>query len=250
MFENKHVKFEPVWAKDYVPRYLIQGARELVLLSATLRPHHMDLFGFDEFGFYETDSPFPVENRPIIWVPTARVTRKTEEDAFPKLVARCDEIVAARPNQKGLIHTVSFSRAKRLVEESSFSDIMMINTSRDTNMVVEQFRSSSAPRVLVSPSVDTGFDFPYSMAEYQIILKCPFPVPTDPLVAARSMHDPMYHRKVAVTRLVQMAGRIVRAEDDAGDTYVLDNAIHWLMSKTAPYFPRWFRAAFRRQLKP
>ena len=75
-------------------------------------------------------------------------------------------------------------------------------------------------------------------------MKCPFPVPTDPLVQARSAKDEMYHRKVAVTRIVQMAGRVVRAEDDAGETFIIDDAIRWLITRTAPYFPRWFREAF------
>jgi Rad3-related DNA helicase len=244
MFESKHVKFEPVWASSYVERYLAQGAKELVLLSATLRPHHMDLFGYPDYSFHELDSPFPVDRRPITWIPTARVTRKTEEEAWPQLIARIDEIIDARPDRKGLIHTVSFARAKRVLETSRHRDIMLINMSRDTNLIVDQFRASPAPRVLVSPSVDTGFDFPYNIAEYQVIMKCPFPVPTDPLVKARSEHDKMYHRKVAVTRIVQMAGRVVRAEDDAGETFIIDDAIHWLITKTKPYFPRWFRAAF------
>ena len=244
MFEARHVKFEPVWAHDYVEKYLVQGARELVLLSATIRPHHMDLFGFDSYSFHELPSPFPIERRPIIWIPTARVTRRTEEDVWPKIIERIDEIIDARPDRKGIIHTVSFKRAQRVLETSRHRNIMLINKSRDTSLIVDQFRASPAPRVLVSPSVDTGFDFPYNIAEYQVIMKCPFPVPTDPLVKARSANDDKYHRKVAVTRIVQMAGRVVRAEDDAGETFIIDDAIHWLITKTKPFFPRWFRDAF------
>jgi len=246
MFEAKAVKFQPIWARDYVTQYLRQGAQEIVLLSATIRPYHMDWFGVSDFSFFEVESPFPVERRPIHWIPTLRMSRSTEEAGFPRLMKRIDDLIASRPGRKGIIHTVSFSRAKKIVEMSQHSGIMMLNASANTGTVVEQFKRESKPVVLVSPSIDTGFDFPYRSADWQIIAKVPFPVPTDPLVAARSLDDDNYHAKVAVSRLVQMTGRVMRAEDDMGETFILDDNVGYLVSHFKPYFPRWWREAFKR----
>jgi len=246
MFEAKAVKFQPIWARDYVTQYLRQGAQETVLLSATIRPYHMDWFGVSDFSFFEVESPFPVERRPIHWIPTLRMSRSTEEAGFPRLMKRIDDLIASRPGRKGIIHTVSFSRAKKIVEMSQHSGIMMLNASANTGTVVEQFKRESKPVVLVSPSIDTGFDFPYRSADWQIIAKVPFPVPTDPLVAARSLDDDNYHAKVAVSRLVQMTGRVMRAEDDMGETFILDDNVGYLVSHFKPYFPRWWREAFKR----
>lgn len=245
-FESKSVRMEPVWARQYVTQYLRQGARDVALLSATIRPYHMDWFGVDDYSFFEVESPFPVERRPVIWLPTVRMSRKTEAAGFPRLMNRIDAIVGARTDRKGIIHTVSYQRAKQIIEASDHKDRMLFNAPSDTAAVVEQFRRATGPKVLVSPSVDTGFDFPYTTAEYQIIAKVPFPVPTDPLVAARSLDDEQYHAKVAVSRLVQMTGRVMRAEDDMGETFILDDNVHFLQSRYKPFFPRWWRDAYKR----
>lgn len=246
MFESKSVRFAPIWAREYVSQYLRQGAQETVLLSATIRPYHMDWFGVDDYSFFEVESPFPVERRPIHWVPTLRMSRTTEEAGFPRLVKRIDDLIRSRAGRKGIIHTVSFGRAKKIVEMSEFASMMDLNTSASTASVVEQFKRDNRPRILVSPSIDTGFDFPYRQADWQIICKVPFPVPTDPLVAARSLDDDSYHAKIAVSRLVQMTGRVMRAEDDAGETFILDDNVNFLFSRYKPYFPRWWRESYRR----
>lgn len=246
MFESKSVRLEPVWAKQYVGQYLRQGAHTLALLSATIRPYHMDWFGIEGASFFEVESPFPIDRRPIYWVPTLRMSRATEETGFPRLMKRIDSIIKSRLGQKGIIHSVSYRRAKQIVEASEYRHLMDLNTSFNTATVVEQFKRDDRPRILVSPSVDTGFDFPYRQADWQIITKIPFPVPTDPLVAARALDDNSYHAKIAVSRLVQMTGRVMRADDDMGETFIIDDNVNYLESRYKPFFPRWWRDAYKR----
>lgn len=245
-FESKHIKFEPLWARAYVNDFLRQGGTELVLLSATIRPYHMDWFGVEEYKFFECPSPFPVERRPIYWLPTVKISRRTEDQNWDRYIRRIDNIIESRLDRKGIIHSVSFARAKRIYETSRWKDMMLLNQTANTQLVVDKFRQSRKPVVLVSPSVDTGFDFPYAAAEYQVVGKIPFPVPTDPLVAARSLTDPLYHQKLAVTRLVQMTGRVMRAEDDKGETFIVDDSINYLYQHVRPYFPMWWREAYKR----
>lgn len=245
-FESRHIKFEPLWARAYVSSYLRQSCNELVLLSATIRPYHMDWFGIEDYKFFECPSPFPVERRPIMWIPTVKLSRKTEDASWDRYINRIDNLIESRLDRKGIIHTVSFARAKKIFETSRWRDMMLLNQTVNTQMIVDQFRNREKPCVLVSPSVDTGFDFPYASAEYQIIGKVPFPVPTDPLVAARSLTDPLYHAKLAVTRLVQMTGRVMRAADDAGETFIVDDSINYLWSHSKPFFPMWWREAYKR----
>lgn len=247
MFESKSVRMEPIWARQYVEQYLRQGATDISLLSATIRPYHMDWFGVGEHDFFEVESPFPVERRPIYWLPTLRMSRATETSGFPRLMNRIDQIIESRgADRKGIIHTVSFSRAKQIVEQSRFAKHMVLNASSNTQQTVDNFKRAKAPCILVSPSVDTGFDFPYESAQWQIIAKVPFPVPTDPLVAARSLDDETYHAKIAVSRIVQMTGRVMRASDDVGETFIIDDNINFLYSRFKPWFPRWWRDAYRR----
>jgi Rad3-related DNA helicase len=85
----------------------------------------------------------------------------------------------------------------------------------------------------VSPSVAEGVDFKYDAARAQIILKRPTPNIGNPYVNAQYKgnsafgipKDPNYLDRVTYIEMMQMYGRIMRAEDDWGVTIVYDQAI-------------------------
>lgn len=115
--------------------------------------------------------------------------------------------------------------------------------------MVEQFRQSAPPKVLVSPAIHTGYDFPYDAARYQVIGKMPFPDNRDPITAARSKADPEYMLWAAITQLVQMTGRVVRAEDDCGETFIVDDTVAspWILKANRKFFPGWWLDGYRSQ---
>jgi len=85
----------------------------------------------------------------------------------------------------------------------------------------------------VSASVNEGVDFKYDIARAQIILKRPTPNIMAPYVnsqykgnpAFNVPKDPMFLDRVTYTDMVQMYGRIMRANDDWGVTIIYDQAI-------------------------
>jgi Rad3-related DNA helicase len=52
---------------------------------------------------------------------------------------------------------------------------MVSHDTKERDVVIEQFKKSKDPIILVSPSVTTGFDFPYEECQFQIIGKVPWP---------------------------------------------------------------------------
>jgi ATP-dependent DNA helicase DinG len=92
-------------------------------------------------------------------------------------VGLIDRILDARGDRKGIIHTTSFERARYLQQYSRHSGRLLLNESRNTRDVVSAFKSTQRPMVLVSPSVTTGYDFPYAECEFQVIGKVPYPGP-------------------------------------------------------------------------
>ena len=120
---------------------------------------------------------------------------------------------------------------------------MMIHGTRDRASVVEEFRQREAPAILISPSVDTGYDFRDGEARWQIIVKIPFGSVQDKVLKARQEQDKDYGLYLAAQTLVQMSGRIVRSETDHGITIILDDQFSWFYGRVKRYMPRWFQEA-------
>jgi Rad3-related DNA helicase len=130
---------------------------------------------------------------------------------------------------------------------SRWANIMIGHTRQSTRSVVEQFKNARPPAVLVSPSMSTGWDFPYDTARYQIIGKVAFPDTRDPVTNRRSREDKEYPMFLAMTELQQMAGRINRAEDDYGETFIIDDNVQWFVNRYRRFASRWFLDAFKRR---
>jgi Rad3-related DNA helicase len=122
---------------------------------------------------------------------------------------------------------------------------MVTHSRHDTADRIATFRTKPGA-VLVSPSVTTGYDFPFGDCEYQIVCKVPFPDSRDPITAARTLVDPRYPSHLAMQALVQMVGRGMRAPTDQCETFIVDAHAHWFLSKHADLAPKWFRRAVRR----
>ena len=48
-------------------------------------------------------------------------------------------------------------------------------------------------------------------------------------------------------QLIQGCGRIVRAADDIGETFIIDDNIGWFLWKYADFAPQWFKGAFQKR---
>lgn len=247
---HDRVAFEPVWPRGY-GELLFRGIPKIVMLSATVHPKTLDMLGVDsaQVDFAEYPSSFPVERRPVMWVRTVQQRFGMSEDEIREAVRRVDQIIDARLDRKGIVHTVSFDRAKQIMRWSRHSSVMLLNDSklRDTAEVIERFKQSGAPRVLVTPSVKEGYDFAGDLAEYQVIYKVPLlNRKSSPIADARCKEDPDYDNFQAMQSIVQMSGRIVRSDTDAGETIITDDAWgNWFLRSAERFAPRWFMAAYK-----
>lgn len=237
------IKFDPVWPGSYAENTLFLGVPKVVMVSATVRPktaHMLDIKPAD-IEFKEYPSTFPKASRPVLYIPTGHMNAKSEAASMPDMSTRVDQVIARRLDRKGIIHTVSYRRALAFYNGSKYKDMLLMHDSSDTRDKIETFRKSRRPLVLISPVMDTGYDFPYTDAEYQIIVKVPFPPAKDKVIEARNKRDREYKDYVTMVTLVQMAGRICRANDDVGETIILDSDFGWWFDKYGRKLaPRWF----------
>lgn len=243
--------FSPLWPTPYLEPWLWRGAAKIILMSATVRPKTLHYLGLDEekAHYVEYDSPIPIGRRPVYYIPAARITYRADDVDLWKWVTAMDGIIGARLDRKGIIHAVSYERARFIKENSRYGELMVIHDSTTAREEIARFKEAEAPRVLVSPSVTTGYDFPYDAARYQIIAKVPFQPPSA-LLKARTAEDKDYPYYLALTTIVQMSGRVCRGPDDVGETFIVDEMFSWLLRQYGGFTPRWFRKAVLRRSAP
>lgn len=164
-------RFDPLWAADYAEEVLFIHVPKVNLVSATLTEKTIRLLGIeDNYQFIEYPSTFPPENSPLIWVPTVRMSHSSDEYDLSKMLMTLDDLIQARMDRKIIVHTVSYDRRDLVLKNSRFADIMITHDRRDVGKQVALFKRSIPPAVLVSPSVTTGYDFPYCVAPETKIL--------------------------------------------------------------------------------
>lgn len=242
-------KWSPLWGYPYAERYLYRGIPKIVLSSATITPSARKYLAIskEESDFYEVPATISPLRRPLIYIPTVRLSAKTTTaEDLRRWVARIDEIIEGRLDRKGIIHARSYDRARYILDNSRHAKILLTHKdSRDLQRVVDYYKSAKAPVVLVSPSLEEGFDFPGDDCRYQIIVKVPFIDTRSPLAKGRDQSDKSYGLDVTATAIMQMVGRAVRSEDDRAETFLIDDQWNWFRYREAERFPESFRAAFK-----
>jgi ATP-dependent DNA helicase DinG len=97
------------------------------------------------------------------------------------------------------------------------------------NTLLETFRSADRAVLLGTRSFWEGVDVPGEALSVLVIVKLPFDVPSDPIIAARSetFEDPFsqYSLPEAILRFRQGFGRLIRTQQDRGIVVILDKRL-------------------------
>jgi ATP-dependent DNA helicase DinG len=121
--------------------------------------------------------------------------------------------------------------------------LIFVESSEAKAAALERHRASSAPTVLVSPSLREGVDLPDDFLRFQIVTKMPYPDLGDPWTAVRRARDPRWYAVETAKALVQAYGRSCRHAGDHGVTYVLDAQFERFLQHNRPLLPEWFLEA-------
>ena len=106
--------FKPVWVGRYAPGVLWKHATKVLGMSATiLDPIQVAVntglnFEHRTYDYMQMPSPFPKENRPVYYEPCANVVNKQMDIALPMLAKAVQGVMDKHPDEKMLVHTVSY----------------------------------------------------------------------------------------------------------------------------------------------
>jgi len=236
-------QFDPIRPAKYAEGALLMRVPRILVVSATIRPRTLRMIGVgkDDFDFTEFPSDFDPKRCPIYYIPTMRVDKRAED--LGPLWIKHDQIAARRQDRKGIVHTISYARRNEILERSRFAPNMLVNERGEApSEMIELFRRAVPGTELVSPSIGTGYDFPGPDCEWQFVCKIPFPDGRSKIVQARQQDDPEYGPYIAMQKLVQMFGRIMRSKSDRGESFICDEHLSWFRPKYAHLAPNNFHA--------
>jgi Rad3-related DNA helicase len=242
----------PLHVAAAAPSLLWDAAEVIVLSSAFLgrRDTLAQCLGLDagRVRAFAVDSPFPLEQRPLVYRPVGRLSRTTLADLEPALFREVAAILRRHAGDKGLIHAASYAAARRLVRALAETapdqaPRLILVEGGERAHALDLHRRLQRPTVLVSPSLREGVDLPDDFLRFQVLTKMPYPDLGDPWTAARHRHDPRWYALETAKALVQAYGRSCRHAGDYGTTYVLDGQFERFLALERALLPEWFLEA-------
>lgn len=247
--EEGHVRLEPVSASAFVGSTLLRFGERRLHLSATFLDaggsyrKAVNLRGRERAPTMLTvDSPFPAKNRPIVKRYVGATGARELEVAWPKLVSELSSIIDENKNVRGVIHATSYDLARKL-SEASISPRLVFHGSDDREAALATFMRESAPdAVFVAVGMSEGVDFADDLCRFQVLLRLPYPVPTERIKERRELDGNYYDWRTCLT-VVQTYGRGVRNDRDWCTTYVLDSRFDKFVQRNRNQLPEWFTDA-------
>ncbi len=244
------VTFKPVEVAPFAEALLFRGAGRVLMLSATILDPRTFLHGLgvdvEDVVVINVPSNFPVENRPLVLRPSARLTRHYIDKELPRLVAAIADICEAHPDEKGVIHSHSY-RIARAIEQGLPEEhrwrLVTHHDSSERDVALTSHMSSREPTILLTPSMTEGIDLVDELSRWQVLCKIPYPNLGDAQVKRRAeLHPSWYDWRTCLT-VVQAYGRSVRSRDDFAVTYLLDAGFPAFLARHRSRLPAWFLEA-------
>ncbi len=238
----------PLHIGPLMQEYLWHQKLSVILTSATLTA--AGEFDYIRSRLYSEDayeialgSPFDYENATLLYIP----------DNIPE---PGDRYGHQRAIEQTLIQLCRATGGRTLVLFTSYAQLKQTSraigpTLADAGIIIyqqgegasphallESFKSAEQAVLLGTRAFWEGVDVPGEALSVLVIVKLPFDVPSDPIIAARSetFDDPFHQYALpeAILRFRQGFGRLIRSETDRGVVVILDKRV--LTKRYGPLF--------------
>jgi ATP-dependent DNA helicase DinG len=250
--DSNNMNLYPLFAKYTSKHFLRSKGDVTIYISATIcgGEAFAEEMGIDkdDYAFISVPSPFPINNRGFYYNPIESFSKSNRDAVLPMFAKEIDTIVDFMTETfgkevRGVVHTASFNNADALMHLSANKQRMEVP--RDANAVTKTFdlsKEENRNKILLSPSMEEGYDLKDELAQFQIIVKTPFGYLGDVIVSKRKMKSPQSYIQDTIIRIVQAHGRGVRHMEDKCYTFMIDRNFDILLnSGNYELFPEWFK---------
>jgi ATP-dependent DNA helicase DinG len=250
--DNKpsRIKLEALVVSSYFTDIFDKGSISLLMSATILSKENLcKAVGIknEDVKFIRVEnSDFPIKNRPIYLMNVAWLNARTMSESLPNIVKVLDNLLSVHKNDKGIIHTTSYSQVqfiKNNLSKENLSRLIETNPKFDRNEMILKHTQSTKPTVLISPSMFLGVDLKDDLSRFQVIVKVPYPDLTDKKISVLKQRNPKWYEWNTILRLIQAYGRSVRNADDYANTYILDSSVSFLLKNGKEMIPKWFSEA-------
>jgi DNA polymerase-3 subunit epsilon/ATP-dependent DNA helicase DinG len=232
------ISWVPLDVSSRLREALYTEGRSVTLTGATLQggdgfSYIQRRLGLDDAETLAVGSPFDYRRQALLAI--AQDMPDPQSPAFVDALAPAlqDIILASRGRalvlftSYGMLHPVA-SRVSPALEEAGITALAQ-GADGSARQLVRALQSDPATAIFGTASFWEGIDVPGDNLSLLVITRLPFPVPTDPVHAARAeqYEDAFanYTLPQAVIRLKQGFGRLIRSSTDRGVAVVLDPRI-------------------------
>ena len=236
----------PITPRDFMNEILFDRADKNVFLSATILDHE---FFMKENNLdpsrtlvFKSESPFPVENRPIYYWPVGKLKHDNLRESMKPFAGAVSSILEEHPNERGIIFVSSYSQAQELIRQVGSHRLITHASSKDKASMMDT-HTKSTNTVIVSPSMHEGVDLIGDLSRFQILVKLPFPSLGSKSIQVRADLYPEWYAYKTCLTLIQATGRSIRSDTDYAVSYILDSNFGWFSSRWDSFLPDYWKKA-------
>ena len=243
------IAIKPLDPARYLRHTVWDRGERFALLSATILSKSAFCRGVgldpSRVALVDVEHTFPLKHRRLYDVTQGSMTYEHRDETIPKIARLIVRLMTHHPDEKGLIHAHSYDIAERLVDRLADFGVgarVRHHTRANRDAELDAWKASPEPSVFVSVKMEEALDLAGDACRWQVVCKAPYRNTNDSRVARRLADDQWgwYHR-VALRTVIQACGRVVRAPDDYGATYLADDSVLDLFERARTDTPSWFR---------
>ncbi len=256
--EGGPLTIKPMNPEKYLKHTVWDRGNRFALLSATIlnKAAFCRQVGLDpaNVALVDVGHTFPVENRPLYDVTQGKMTYAERDETLPDLARTLVRIMQKHDDEKGIVHCHSYAIQERLRDhlvEFGVADRVRSHDRDGRDDALETWKATDDPDVFLSVKMEEALDLEGDLARWQVLCKAPFPNTNDSRVAHRLEDDQWaWYYRTALRTVIQGCGRVVRAPDDHGATYLADSSLLDLFDRAKTDMPDWFREQVDRISRP
>ena len=242
------VTIKPLAPERFLGHTVWDRGLNFALLSATIlnKEAFCANVGLDPDRVALVDVPhtFPVENRPLYDVTRGKMTYDRREQTLPEVARVLVRLMAHHSDEKGLVHCHSYAikdRLRELLADFGVDSRVRSHEAEDRDGQLAAWKRADDPDVFLSVKMEEALDLEGDACRWQLLCKAPYPNTRDSAVARRLEDDQWaWYYRTALRTVIQACGRVVRAPDDYGATYLADDSLLDLFERARADMPDWF----------
>jgi len=245
---NLVLQAAPLHIGTLMEKHIWHEKESVILTSATMTT--AGEFDYIRGRLFATDaydlalgSPFDYENSTLLYIPN-NIPEPNDRHGHQKAIEHTLINLCRATEGRTLVLFTSYAqlqRTSRAISPALADNGILIyeqGSGASPHTLLESFKNAGKAVLLGTRSFWEGVDVPGEALSVLVIVKLPFDVPSDPIIAARSetFEDPFYQYTIpeAILRFRQGFGRLIRSETDRGIVVILDRRV--LTKRYGPMF--------------